>query len=120
MKLEEIKGKKALEIMAEAMELAEQIRGDPRFGKMAEAISDAKQGGRLSDADAVRILFRHLPPLIRDERYADGIVRIMALAAGVPEAEYAEDGPILQDIVELLSSDAEALGFLAGSATRAE
>lgn len=114
MRLSDIKGKRSLSIVADAMELAELIGDDSRFEAIVGEVKNA-------DKDEVwRVFCKRLPPILRDDRYADRIVSIMAAASGVTPEEYAEDGEMLKDLFELLTTDSEALGFLMGSAARTE
>lgn len=109
MKLSDIKGKRALAVAAEAMELADALSGDERVEAMLE---DYRKSASDGTEAAWKVMCRHLPPLLRDERYADSIVSLLALANGVPQAEYEESGDLLADIRELLLEDSESLGFL--------
>ena len=118
MRLSDVKGEKTLDIMADAMELAAAIGDDERFAEFISALkAEVGDDGKVGDG-AWRVFCKHVPPILRDKRYARGITSIMAAAAGVTYEEYAAEGPLLQDLFELLSSDAEALGFLIGSASR--
>lgn len=114
MKLSDIRGERALDIMADAMELAELIGGDERFEAMRDDLK-SHDGDR---DEAWRVLCRHLPAIIRDERYKERIISVLAAASGVTVEEYSENGEILLDLFELFTTDYEALGFLAGSAVR--
>lgn len=110
MKLSDIKGERSLDIIADAMELAEMVGDDDRFTAFVEEMKANKD-------DAVHVMCKHVPSILRDERYKKRIVSILATAAGVPVEEYAESGPVVADLLELLTSDAESLGFLLGSAS---
>ena len=118
MKLSDIKGERSLDIMADAMELAELIADDKRFKALMDDMRDA-QGGE-SDGELWRVFCRHLPQILRDEHYKSRIVSILAAASGVTFEEYAAEGPMISDLFELLASDAESLGFLLGSAAPKE
>lgn len=118
MKLSDIKGEKSLDVMADAMELAELIADDKRFKALMDDMKDAQ--GEEPQGELWRVFCRHLPQILRDERYKTRIVSILAAASGVTFEEYAADGPIIADCIELLSSDAESLGFLLGSAAPKE
>ena len=118
MKLSDIKGEKSLDVMADAMELAELIADDKRFKALMDDMKDAQN--EESSGELWRVFCRHLPHILRDERYKSRIVSILAAASGVTVEEYAENGPIIADCMELLSSDAESLGFLLGSAAPKE
>lgn len=114
MRLSDIKGKRSLSIVADAMELAEMIGDDERF---ADMVDDFKK----ADKDGIwRVFCKRMPPILREDRYADRVVSIMAAASGVTPEEYAEDGELLKDLFELLTTDSEALGFLMGSAVKTE
>lgn len=115
MRLSDIKGEKALDVMADAMELAEKMGEDGRVKALMDALKDAD--GR---DDAWRVFCHHVPPLLRDAEYKPRIISILASASGVTYEEYAEDGPVLFDLFELVTSDAESLGFLIGSAAPKE
>lgn len=115
MKLSDIRGEKALDILADAMELAEIMADD---GRVRDMMEDLKQQD--GDTASVRVACRHLPAILKDERYKSRIVSIMAAASGVSYEEYAEGGPMIADLLELLTSDAETLGFLIGSSARGE
>lgn len=115
MKLSDIKGEKALDILADAMGLAEIVADDERVKAMMDDLREQEE-----NAARARVVFKHLPAIMKDERYKTRIVSIMAAAAGVPYEEYAEDGPMVADLLELLTSDAETLGFLIGSSARGE
>lgn len=117
MKLSDIKGESALDIMADAMELAEIASRDGRVRALAEEVQGLGDGDR---DGTVRALCRHLPALLRDPEYKGRVVSIFAAASGVTAEEYAAEGPMLQDMLELLTSDAESLGFLLGRAARGE
>ena len=117
MKLSDIRGEKALDIMADAMELAEVIGSDGRVKAMMDDMRAAQDGG---DQDTWKVFCRHAPAILRDPEYKGRIVSIMASASGVTVEEYAEDGPMLADLFELLTSDAESLGFLLGQAAPRE
>lgn len=115
MKLSDIKGEKALDIMADAMELAEMAHGDGRVRALAEEL-----GATEDRSETWRVFCKHVPALLRDQGYKARIVSIMAAAAGMEPEEYAAEGPMLQDVFELLTSDAESLGFLLGRAAPRE
>lgn len=111
MRLSDIKGEKSLDIIADAMELAELIGSDERFTDMAQEMKELD--GKTEDA--WRVLCRHLPAILRDGKYKKRIVSIFATASDSTYEEYAASGSILYDLSELLLTDSEALGFLAGS-----
>ena len=113
MKLSDIKGEKALDIMADAMELAEIIGDDKRVKAFADDLKDAGD-------DKWKVFCKHIPAILRDPEYKSRIVSIMAAASGVTAEEYAAEGPMLQDLFELVTSDAESLGFLLGQAAPKE
>lgn len=107
MKLSEIKGERSLEVIADVMELVEKLSDDKHFEKLIEALKKAK-----GDSAAIRkAVCLNMPSLIRSHK--DEIIAVMASAAGVDKAEYAANGDVLKDILELLTSDAEAMSFLA-------
>lgn len=111
MKLSDIKGERSLDIIADAMELVEKLNGDERFGEMVAALKECKGDQKAGTA----ALCKHLPPLLRDKTIKKAVVKFLASASGVTYKEYAENGAVLQDLMELLLSDSEAVGFLAGS-----
>lgn len=113
MRLSDVKGEKALDIVADVMELAELIGGDERF----TALADDMKALNGDTEKAWKVMCRHLPAILRDEGYKRRIVSILAAAAGIDQELYAKEGPILSDLAELFLTDSEALGFLAGSAT---
>lgn len=115
MKLSDIKGERSLDIMADAMELAEMVGDDPRFAAFMEDMKSVKEDGK-----AWRVFCKHLPAILRDGRYKDRIISILAAASDMEPSEYAEEGPVLSDLFELVTSDAESLGFLVGSAAPKE
>lgn len=118
MKLSEIKGEKSLDIMADAMELAELIGSDARFKSLMDDVKNAQ--GEESNGELWKVFCKHLPDILRDKRYKSRIISILAAASGVTVEEYAAEGPIIADCMELLTSDAESLGFLLGSAAPKE
>lgn len=107
MKLSDIKGERALDIMADAMELADALIADERFADFAKALSES-HGDRKA---LFSVLLKNLPQFIRDERYRERIISILAAANGVSYEEYAENGNTVEDIVGLLLSDSEAIRF---------
>jgi hypothetical protein len=112
MKLSDIKGKRSLSIIADAMELADLIADDERFKAMVEDV----RGIPDEDRNPIwRVFCKHVPKIIRDEEYADRIVSIMAAASNVTVEEYEQEGELIKDLFELLVTDSEALGFLTGS-----
>lgn len=119
MRLSDIKGENALDIMADAMELAETIADDDRMKALKDDLVAAKgEDGKVRDS--WRIFCKHFPAIFRDPEYKERIISIMAAASGVTAEEYAAEGPLLQDLFELLTSDAESLGFLLGQAAPKE
>lgn len=115
MKLSDIRGARALDIIADAMELAEVMADDPdfkAFGRDLKALADKD--------DAWRVFCKHVPKMLRNKEYNGRIISILAAAADVPVEEYAKDGDVITDLFELITSDAGALGFLAGSVSTAE
>ena len=109
MKLSEIKGERSLDVIADVMEFVDKVGDDERFKQFLEAYKEAN-----GDSDAVRRAFcTKLPPLIRD--YKDDLIAVLASASGVPKEEYAESGNVIGDVMELLLSDTETLGFLGGT-----
>ena len=112
MKLSDIKGRRSLEIMADAMELAEIMSGDARLQAMMDDLKAMQESGET----AWVVLCRHAPALLRDERYADRLISILAAASDMDVEEYERDGEVLKDLFELITTDAEALGFLSGAA----
>lgn len=112
MKLSDIRGEKSLDIMADVMELLDIMGEDGRFQAFIAALKESKGEG----GSAFRLFAKHLPPIIRDERYKKRIISVLAACADSTYEEYAENGAVLQDIVELFLSDSEALGFLASTA----
>lgn len=112
MRLSDIRGEKALDIMADAMELIDELGEDERFTAFVEAVRDAQ-----GDRDAtMRAFMRKLPPILRDERYKRRVIAILAAASGTTYDDYAENGSTLQDLAELFLTDSAALGFFASSA----
>lgn len=111
MKLSDIRGERSLDVIADAMELAELIGGDDRYAKMTDELKEVGADG------AWKVLCRYLPSILRDDRYKKRVISILATASGVPYEEYAENGSILSDLSELLLSDSEAIGFLASTST---
>lgn len=112
MKLSDIRGEAALDVLADAMELAGMMAGDADFTAFMDdvrALEDKSQ--------AWTVFCRRVPPILRNGRYRDRIISILARAGGVPVEEYAESGNVILDLFELLTSDSETLGFLAASAT---
>ena len=112
MKLSDIKGERSLDIIADAMELVEIMSDDERFQDLVQEIRE----GDGDKALAWRALCRKMPPILRDDQYRSRMMSILASAAGVPLDQYVEDGEVLKDIFELLTSDVEALGFFVSSA----
>lgn len=109
MRLSDIKGEAALVIVADMMELVEMVADDERFEAF---VGDIRSLG--GDADgAWRVVCRRIPPLLREKRYRDRVMSILAACKGVPAEEYARDGDVLRDLFELVTSDSEAIGFLA-------
>lgn len=112
MRLSDIRGEKALDIMADAMELIDELGGDERFEAFVGALREAQ-----GDRDAtMRAFMRKLPPIIRDARYKKRVIAILAAASGTSYDDYAENGSTLQDLAELFLTDSAALGFFASSA----
>ena len=109
MRISDIKGERSLDFIADAMELVEKMSEDGRLDGIIDAI---QKSGEDSDA-ALRALCAKLPPVIRD--YKAEVISLMASAAGVSREEYAENGEVLKDIIELLTSDLDTLAFLAPS-----
>lgn len=119
MKLSDIKGQRSLDIIADAMELVDMMMDDERFKSLASSLKEARgEGGEVDMASARTAILRGFPPLLRDKLYQERIVSIMAAAAGVTAEEYAESGEVLRDILELMLTDSESLGFLIGSAAK--
>lgn len=114
MKLSDIKGEKALDIMADAMELAEVAAKDDRLKALVDELRETERD------DMWMVFCKHVPPILRDHAYKDRIISILAAASGVTVEEYAEDGPVLADLFELVTSDSESLGFLLRSAAPKE
>ena len=113
MKLSDIRGRKALNVMADAMELAEMLAEDDRLKGLREDLKAASDGG-----NKMKLMSRFVP-IVRDSRYQDRLLSILAAASDTPLEEYEENGSVLADLVELLLSDSEMLGFLTGSAIAA-
>ena len=116
MKLSDIKGKRSLSVIADAMELAEMVGDDARFKALVDDLKEHKD----DKSQLWRVFCKHMPAILRDEAYADRIVSIMAAANGVTVDEYEEDGELLKDLFELVTSDSETLGFLMGSAAKTD
>lgn len=104
--LENMKGERALDFLADAMALAEEIGSDKRFKSFAADIKKAGEDG------AWRVLCKYLPPILRDENYKSRILALLASIKGVPADEYAESGDVLADLYKLVTSEVGALGFL--------
>lgn len=111
MRLSDIRGEASLVVVADMMELVEMMADDERFKALAEDIRSL--GGDTSGA--WRVMCRRVPPLLREKRYRERLISILAACKGVPAEEYARDGDVLHDLFELLTSDSEALAFLAPS-----
>ena len=116
MRLSDIKGEGALDVLADAMELVDELSGDERFEAFVSSLREAK-GDRKATTSA---FMRKLPPLIRDPKYKERVISILAAASGVTYEEYAESGSTLQDLAELFLTDSEALGFFASAAAAGE
>lgn len=114
MKLSDIKGERALDVMADAMELAGDMMDDGSFGEFAEAVKEA-QGDKQR---LLAFLCRVLPKTIRAHKRK--VISIMAAIQGVDAEEYAKSGDVVSDVIELLTSDGEALGFLSSRQESAE
>ena len=114
MRLSDIKGERALDVMADAMELADMMADDERVKAFLDAVREKGE-----EESSVRLLMRHLPPVIRDERYRPRIMSILAAASGMEPEEYAEMGNPVADIVGLLT-DNEATGFFGFTAATPE
>ena len=104
MKLSEIRGEKALDVMADAMDLAESLSDDESFKALVELIKGREGEGVPRGALSI------IAKLVRAHKKE--IVALMASAKGVTYEEYAEGGEVVADVVELLGSDASVFGFL--------
>lgn len=100
MKLEEIKGKRQLQVVGKLMALADSLSDDDEFKAFAESMRDEKgrEGALLK-----------LGPLLTRDDFADGIVELVAFAKGVKPEEV--ENPV-GEIMELVSSDLEIPAFL--------
>ena len=106
MKLSEIKGERSLEVIADCVEFVGELGEDEHFTKLISAIQESK-----NDSAKMRTaLCLQLPPIIRDHKKR--IIELMASIQDVPEDEYAKNGNVVRDVIELLISDDEALSFL--------
>ena len=114
MKLSDIKGRKSLSIIADAMELFCEVREDKAF---ADMVGEVKKHADDKDA-AGMAMAKYLPTLLRNDSYCDKLMSILASAKGCDLAEYEEDGNVLEDIMELFLEDSETLGFLSGTAAK--
>ena len=110
MKLSEIKGERSLDIIADVMELADLLGDDDRVKGFMEELKGADRD------DAWRLFCKRLPPVLRDQRYRRPVISLLATIAEVPYDEYAENGEVVKDIFELVTSDSDALAFFASSA----
>lgn len=111
MKLSDIKGTRALDIIADVMELAELMSDDDDF----KAFLDDLKGIDGDGDKAVSVMLKRIPPLMRNAEYQRCIVSILASANEVTYEEYAENGNVIKDLLELLITDDDSLGFLIGA-----
>lgn len=118
MKLSEIKGERSLDIIADAMELYDMLADDERVKTLMDDLRDARGDG--AQNAIVRVFCRDVGPILRDDRYRERIMSLLAAASGVTPEEYSESGPVIKDLFELITSDAETLGFLLGTAASQE
>ena len=108
MKLSDIKGRRSLAIMGLAMELVDRMDANGHLGAMLE-----EMGGLGGDSSgAWRIMCKHLPPVLADEKCCDMLIELLALANDVPAEEYAESGDVIGDLFALVMSDWDSIGFL--------
>lgn len=113
MKLSDIRGEKALDIVADIMELVDAMADDDRVKSMVQEL-------RVQGGDPSRIICRHLPSILKDSGYKERIISVLAVASGVSYEDYASGGPLIMDLLELLTSDAETLGFLIGTSSQTD
>lgn len=108
MKLSDIKGRRAVTVMAQAMELADAMDEMGSLGSMVEEI------GKLGDdsGNAWKVMCKHLPKVLNDKRCSDLLLGLLATANGVPVEEYEQDGDVVGDLFSFVMSDWDALGFL--------
>jgi hypothetical protein len=90
------------------MELVEAMADEPAFQGFME---DRKAEG----AEAWRLICRYAPKILRNGRYRERVISILAAIADVDQEEYAKTGNVIGDIKSLLTSDEEMLDFLSGS-----
>lgn len=109
MRLSDIKGEKTLDIMADILELADSLMEDEHAKSLMSEIKKAKG----SEDASVKALSKHAPAILRNEKYRKPIVSILASIAGVSYEEYAENGNVLGDVIELLTQDDDLACFLA-------
>ena len=107
MKLSEIRGKKAMTVMADILELADMLAENPQFAEFMDGLRNAP-----SESRDWR-LFCALAPVMRDEAVQDKVVAIIASAKGMSEDEVAEGCDIIGELVELLTSDIGSVNFFA-------
>jgi hypothetical protein len=112
MKISDIKGERTLDIMADALELADSLSDNEAFQAMKEELGNAE--------DKKAAVLHSLPSLLRDKEVKRGVTKLLASASGVTYKEYANNGPMLKDIIELLTTDTEVLGFLSSQQTDRE
>lgn len=110
MRLSDIKGKKAMTVMADILELADILADEPQFSAFMDGLKHAT--GKTEDWR----LFCAVAPVMRNEAVQDKVVSIVAAAKGIPEEQAAEECDLVGEIVELLTSDIGSLGFFASSA----
>lgn len=111
MKFSDIRGRRSLEVMAEAMELVELMAGDKKLQGILDDIRQAEGNS------AWLVFCKHVPKILRQKKYADRIMRILAIATDTPIEEYEQNGEVLKDLFELVLSDSDTLGFLSSSLT---
>jgi hypothetical protein len=110
MRLSDIRGKRSLDVVADAMDLVGSLKGDEHVREFVAAVRESEDDDRY-------MAFCKLAPVLRDPEIQDRIVSIVARAKGVDEAQFAEDGDILGELWELLTADSEALDFFGSSGT---
>lgn len=106
MRLSDIRGERALDVLADFMLLAESLSDDEDFCAFVKAL-------RESGADDAWMAFCKLAPVLRKPDVKKRIVAVIANAKQVDPEEFAESGDVLGELWELLTSDVAAMGFLA-------
>lgn len=107
MRLNDFKGKRGMGAMAGLMRLAESVSGSGEFKAFQESVRQAE-----GDTSAVLSAFFALAPLLEDKGVQDGLVSVVAQVRGLDPDEVAEEGDLLGEVAELLTSDVGAVRFL--------